>query len=183
TNWTGNITCSSNFNYSYSWSPGTNLTSTSIPDPVFSSSTDQTLILEVNHTGVIGCPEYDTIDVSIEEFPIPELLGDFTLCIGESTTLTATNGLAYLWSTGDTTASIELTPLNDSTVSVIVTTVCQDFNLSNIVTVNDPPIVDAGPDTTIAIETSVDLSASGGVQYLWQPPNGLSGFACPNPVA
>src|SRR5690606_19651407 len=34
TNWTGNITCSSNFNYSYSWSPGTNLTSTSIPDPV-----------------------------------------------------------------------------------------------------------------------------------------------------
>ncbi|MEZ5048565.1 MAG: hypothetical protein R2766_02830 [Saprospiraceae bacterium] len=43
--------------------------------------------------------------------PTPAISGDLEICDGESTTLTATGGTSYTWSTGATTANINVGPL------------------------------------------------------------------------
>jgi len=51
-----------------------------------------------------------------------------------------------------------------------------------IITFNEPPTANAGPDITIC-GGSQELNASGGVSYDWSPPNGLSATNIPNPIA
>ncbi len=60
---------------------------------------------------------------------ILKIVGDSSLCIGESTTLTATIEGTYKWNTGQTTQSISLTPTKDSLyfVQVIDTSGCSHF--------------------------------------------------------
>ncbi|MFH1937210.1 MAG: T9SS type A sorting domain-containing protein, partial [Bacteroidota bacterium] len=58
----------------------------------------------------------------VVRYPVPEpyLPPDTSICSGDSVTLTASGGLYYLWSTGDTTASIQVAPQVSILYSVIV---------------------------------------------------------------
>lgn len=66
-------------------------------------------------------------------------LGITSICAGQNTTLAASGGNTFKWSTGPTTASITITPLTSSTYSVIVSNnnLCAD-TVSINVTVNLP---------------------------------------------
>ncbi|WP_179338825.1 T9SS type A sorting domain-containing protein [Winogradskyella ludwigii] len=93
---------------------------------------------------------------------------DQQICEGESTTLTATGGTSYLWSTGETTSSIEVSPLTLTSYSVIVSDdYSQSEDVSVTVTVNALPSVDLGEDQIICEGESITLTASGGTSYLW----------------
>ncbi|WP_172435808.1 SdrD B-like domain-containing protein, partial [Sediminicola luteus] len=77
---------------------------------------------------------------------------DVTVERGQSTTLTASGGPNYLWSTGETTASITVNPTQTTTYTVTVTdpsnSNCNDTD-SIRVTVTEPSCtlqLDAGPD-------------------------------------
>ncbi len=54
---------------------------------------------------------------------------------------------------------------------------------SIFITVFPQPVADAGPDRSICLGASVQLSASGEGKYRWRPSRGLSCDTCPNPVA
>ncbi len=122
-------------------------------------------------TGFIGnCESTDTVTVFLLDDSVDANAGaDTTICNGESVILTATGGTTYLWNTGATTASIEVSPTTTSTYTVTA------FSLSGnntdtdsvTVTVNDNPTVDAGADVTINEGESITLSASGADTYLW----------------
>ncbi len=94
---------------------------------------------------------------------------DVAICNGGSTTLTATGGASYLWSTGATTASITVSPTTTTTYTVTA------FDASGTnsdtddvtVTVNPIPVANAGADVSTCQSTSVTLSATGGSSYLW----------------
>lgn len=93
---------------------------------------------------------------------------DQTICQGESVVLSASGGTTYLWNNGETTASIEVSP----TVTTIYTvTVFDDLGNSDddsvTVTVNELPIADAGNDQTICEGDTIELTASGGTEYIW----------------
>ncbi|MBI9037037.1 MAG: T9SS type A sorting domain-containing protein [Bacteroidales bacterium] len=93
---------------------------------------------------------------------------DVIICSGDCTTLSVSEGVDYIWSTGDTTQNIEVCP--DSTKMYYVTVVNSvGCPASDSVKVTVNPIPDAvfSPDTIICQGDCVELSASGGVSYLW----------------
>ncbi|OEJ98687.1 hypothetical protein A8C32_05680 [Flavivirga aquatica] len=92
---------------------------------------------------------------------------DVTICDGDSTILTASGGTTYLWSTGETTASIMVNPSVTTTYMVTVSNSSSSDNDDVIVTVNTSPVADAGSDVTITEGDSTTLTASGGGAYLW----------------
>ncbi|WP_338229797.1 CARDB domain-containing protein, partial [Algoriphagus taiwanensis] len=67
--------------------------------------------------------ENDELTVAVENFPEPEvsITGNTTIVAGESLVLEATGGVEYLWSTGETTASIAVQPLETTVYSVVIT--------------------------------------------------------------
>jgi uncharacterized repeat protein (TIGR01451 family) len=62
------------------------------------------------------CPVY----VNVNPAPVGNIAGDTLICSTESTTLTASGGTSYLWSTGATTPEITVTPATTTTYTVIV---------------------------------------------------------------
>lgn len=66
---------------------------------------------------------------------------DIAICNGQSTTLTASGGDTYLWNTGETTASITVSPTTTTTYTVTVTTPCGSDTDAAVVTVRPLPTV------------------------------------------
>ncbi|MBU2930126.1 Ig-like domain-containing protein, partial [Winogradskyella psychrotolerans] len=111
----------------------------------------------------------DTSEITVFPEALDPSAGvDQQICEGESTTLTASGGTSYVWSTGETSESIEVTP--EETTSFIVT-VSDDFeqseDVSVTVTVNPIPAANAGEDQSICEGSSTILTATGGTSYLW----------------
>nr|WP_321226064.1 T9SS type A sorting domain-containing protein [uncultured Psychroserpens sp.] len=116
------------------------------------------------------CENTDTVTVFLLDDSVNANAGaDTEICIGESTTLTAIGGTTYLWSTGETTASIEVSPIEITTYTVTVYSVSGNNSEEDsvIVTVNELPIANAGDDVEICSGNATTLTASGGSTYLW----------------
>jgi hypothetical protein len=92
---------------------------------------------------------------------------DVAICEGNTTILTASGGASYLWSTGETTQSINVGPNTTTTYSVTVSNATTSDTDSVTVTVNAIPISNAGNDVTIEQGQSATLTASGGDTYEW----------------
>ncbi|TDU40015.1 putative secreted protein (Por secretion system target) [Gelidibacter sediminis] len=154
---------------SYIWNTGATEASITVSP---STTTTYTVIGSTN-----GCDATDTITVRVQgsNEVVVDAGKDQSICEGGSVILTATGGETYLWNTGITTASIEVSP--SETTTYTVTAYDSKGNPSDsddvIVTVNPIPIVDAGKDVTINLGESVVLSATGSNNYQWS--TGVSG--------
>ena len=78
---------------------------------------NETLVLQTNHM----CDSVINLTLTVVELPTVTIEGITTLTQGESTTLTASGADYYLWSTGETTPSITVTPEETSIYSVVGT--------------------------------------------------------------
>ena len=90
----------------------------------------------------LGPTNRDSIKLYRYPYPDPQLPHDTLLCSGDELFLEAHGGGSYLWSTGDTTASITVTALTDTAFSVIVTSVhhCSAYD-TTVVTARQKPNV------------------------------------------
>jgi gliding motility-associated-like protein len=112
--------------------------------------------------------------VTVNALPaIPTITADgpTTFCAGGSVTLTSSAATSYLWSTGATAASINVTSSGIYNVQVTNASGCQRAASGAImVTVNvlpvTPTITPDGP-TTFCAGDSVTLTSSAGTSYLW----------------
>ena len=69
-----------------------------------------TTLFTATGTDSNGCTSSGSTTITVNALPTVEISGTLTYCIGSNTTLTATAGLSsYLWSTGETTQSINVT--------------------------------------------------------------------------
>ena len=109
----------------------------------------------------------DEVTVFVSEAPTANAGNDESICLGETILLTASGGETYLWNTGETSQTIEVSPEESTTYTVTVfNAACQDSD-SVTVTVNPNPIADAGNDITINEGEITTLTASGGDTYEW----------------
>ena len=113
----------------------------------------------------------DTVSVTV----VPEMSVDITpappyLCFGqpfETLTANVTGGLApysYLWSNGETTASINVTSLGTYSVTVTDATGCASaFDQTTVIEFVNPITADAGPDLTVCEAISSNIQINGSV--------------------
>lgn len=116
-----------------------------------------------------GCESYDSVTVFVEqENELDVFAGDDqTICFGDTIVLTVSTGDSYLWNTGETTQSIEVSPETTTNYSVTVTQGELTGSDSVLVTVNEMPEANVSSDVIIELGDTVILSASGGSEYLW----------------
>ena len=122
----------------------------------------------VTVTDANGCTGTDLVEVTVFDLPTAVVSPDQDLCFGNTTNITASGGVAYLWSTGEATQDISVSPNATTAYQVTVTSAdgCTDTN-ETTVTILDLPSADAGPDQDICLNDETSLTASGGTNYLW----------------
>ena len=163
----GSVTLTSGAGTSYLWSNGA--TTQSINAIISGSYT----VKVTNSDGCQSTPSIATV-VTVNALPVTPIItagGPTTFCAGGSVTLTSGTGNSYLWSTGATTATINVTSTGSYTVRVTSVDGCQSAaSAATIVTVNalppTPTITTSGP-TSLCSGGSVTLTSSAGTSYLW----------------
>ncbi|MBF8149557.1 Ig-like domain-containing protein [Winogradskyella sp. F6397] len=154
------ITLTANGGTNYVWSTGENSESIEV-------SPNETTVYTVTVSDDFEQSEDVNVTVTVNPIPTANAGEDQSICEGDTTTLTATGGTSYLWSTGETTASIEVSPTEESTYSVEVS----DSNCSSvddiIVFVNTAPQLVISEDIVIIEGESATLNISGSDTYEW----------------
>ncbi|MES2287208.1 MAG: PKD domain-containing protein [Bacteroidota bacterium] len=87
-----------------------------------------------------GFEDSASVNVNVNPAPVPLITGDVIICVGENTSLSASGGGTYLWSTGSTNALITETPAITTNYKVVITNsfACKD-SVSLSVTVFPKP--------------------------------------------
>lgn len=173
-----------NNDYSYSWSPNTNLSSTTVAQPWVQPVAPGTInyqLVVVDTSGMAGCADSATVAVVAADTPTVALSANpDTVCAGTASTLTATasggsGSYTYLWSPGGgTTATVNVNPSVTTTYTVTVTdqTGCSTVGSIEVAVWATPIVTATANPATICAGQNSDLSAqvSGGLQpyaYLW----------------
>jgi hypothetical protein len=148
----------------YNWSTGGNAAT----ETFVATATGYTSV-----TGIItatGCSSMDSIMITVNPLPVIAITpSNATICLGSSGTITATGGGSYLWSTGDTTSTINISPSAPTVYVVTVTTpdACTDSDSISI-GVNIPPAVTAtASQNVVCAGASVTLTGAGANSWLW----------------
>ena len=167
---------------SWNWSPSTGLNTTTTGNTVIAALTTTTTYT-VTRTCTSGTATYS---VTITVDPLPTISGTLAVCVGNTTTLTgsATPATTTPWVSGTTSvATVNSAGLVTGVAvgtSVITYTNSNGCIITEIVTVNAPAIVSAGPDILVCkgnpinLTSSVSGNGSNTVTYTWTGPNGYS---------
>ncbi len=162
----------------YVWSPNVGLSSTT--GNVVSINPTVNITYSVIATSIFGCQDSTTVSVTVNTNTVA-VSPDYQLCLGESTTMTASNGSSYQWSpntglnnsTGSTvTASPTVT--TTYTATALTTGGCSTTDTVLII-VNPIPNVGLVPASVIQCAgTSILMNSSGANSYSWSPSSSLS---------
>ncbi len=130
----------------------------------------------VTVTNGVGCSGTASVNVSVNP-AVTAMVNPSaaTICAGSSTSLSASGGTSYVWSTGNDSATITVAPGFTTTYRVTVSDSAGcSATASATVTVNRAPVVNiTPPNAAVCAGSSVTLTAvSGGggggtVTYLW----------------
>jgi gliding motility-associated-like protein len=162
---------------------GTSVTLSVNPGPTYawnSGATTQSIVVnEANilPNGDYSCTVFDPLNLSCfaytttvhVEFVIPTAsitpLGPTTICAGGNVSLQANVGTSYLWSTGETTQTINVSTAGNYTVTV-TTNGCSAVSAPVQVTVGNAAATISG-NTTICASGNTTLTANAGQTYQW----------------
>lgn len=167
---------------SYAWSPSTGLSDTTIANPVANPTV--TTAYTVAITNALGCVDLDTVVVTVNPLPSNTIMasGPTTFCAGDSVVLTAGSASVYFWSpTNDTTQAITVFNSGTYTVNLTDSNNCNN-TAQQTVTVNALPNVFAGANTSLCNGSSMQLNATGAINYTWNTQTNLSDSTIANPI-
>lgn len=150
----------------WEWTPSNVLSNGAIPNPIITQNVSESFTVTATDGG--GCFVTETVDIQLL-FSILELGPDQQICEGETVTLSANFGPDndFEWSTGETTASIEVTESGNYFVTVTSPLGCEATDALNVV-VHQLPNVNLGPDQSLCEGEQAILNAQNvGSDYLW----------------
>ena len=147
----------------YSWSGGVTNAVSFIPTA--------TTTYTVTGTNANGCVNTATITITVNPLPVVTTTTTAaTICVGASTTITASGATTYAWMPGNLTgATVTVSPIATTTYTVTGTNSNGCVNTATrIITVNPLPVVTA-TSTAAAVCTgaSVTLTGGGATSYSW----------------
>ncbi len=170
----------------YEWNFGNSQTST-LENPTFqyTAASTYTITLKVTYNSG-ACEDVTSKSITIQSAPSVSVTtpgSDFSLCPDESLQL-GVNGTfsSYLWSTGATTPTIDVTQPGNYSVDVTTAT-CIITAAVNVAELDAPNIVVVADPVEVNEGESSQLAATGLATYLWDPAATLSDPASPNPIA
>lgn len=175
----------------YLWQPAATLSCDDCAGPLAIPQDDIVYIVE--GTSTAGCRNSDTVAVRVRKPFIMETGPGDTLCVGESTHLSASGADIYTWSPS---TGLSSTSSPRPQASPTVTTTYRVIGRDNdncfadtadiLVRVHPVPQVEAGPDQTLAVGSAVQLQATGSADvttWRWSPAYNLTCIDCPAPLA
>lgn len=170
----------------YAWSPSYSLNDSTLSGPTASPTV--TTMYYVAGIDAFGCKNSDSILISLLPVPAADAGIDSAVCIGDSIMLHAGGGTSYWWFPDSTLSNGAIA--NPVAQPVVTTTyvvkvndggICYGYD-SVTITVHPLPVANAGRDTIVCHGDTVQLNATGGINYYWTPSAGLSSNVIPNPV-
>jgi hypothetical protein len=95
---------------------------TTDPNEVLINTTSNPITVRYTYALIAsGCGNIQQVVVVVNPQPVINFTGTTDICLGDSTTLTASGGMFYIWSTGSATASTTVAPVVSTTYSVTAT--------------------------------------------------------------
>jgi gliding motility-associated-like protein len=137
---------------------------------------DNMYIFSVKAAYPNGCVRYKTVRFNIVYWPQVSIAGTSTACAGETLTLTASGASTYTWNKGSMTGNpIYVTPLTHTVYSVIGTDTnnCRNW-ATDTITIMPATNATVSDSATICEGEGIQLSATGGSQYAWEPAAGIN---------
>lgn len=140
---------------------------------------------------VRACPGsyYIPVSITVSPGPVANAGNDSTICGGDSLQLNGSGGVSYLWdydlSLSDSTISNPYaSPSSTTTYYLTVTDAagCTDRDTVTV-TVSGGVSVDAGTNASVCSGDSIQLNATGAINYLWDYDLSLSDSTIANPYA
>lgn len=173
----------------FNWSNSGSLSSGSAANPVASPTTTTTYVVTVANA---GCVATDTVVVNISNVAV-SAGPDAVICAGDTAQLQASGGTGYLWSPGATLSDDAIAdplafPTSTTVYAVQVTDSIGCVTTDSVqVQVNPIPVVDAGPDSSICLNSSIVLGGSPtgpvGSTFDWNQAGTLDSDTLANPTA
>ncbi|MFT3907935.1 MAG: PKD domain-containing protein [Ferruginibacter sp.] len=183
-----NITLTTTGAQTYSWTPATDLSSTTIASPVFTGTATQTYT--VTGTAANACVAKDTVTITVNAVPVVSTIANASICKGDSIQLISnSNAGSNSWSPAGSVNNPTITnPYFIDTVSQTMTitgtnsgTGCFSTATVNI-TVKPLPNVRTINDFTSCAVNTVTLTTTGAQTYSWTPATNLDDPASANPI-
>ena len=144
---------------SYAWNTG------SLLNPILVSPSAST-VYSVTGTS-LGCSTTTLVTVIVNPLPVMSV-NNSTICIGQTTTLTASGANTYVWSSGSMSNPFIISPLLSTTYTVVGSALgCTQFAISTVI-VNPLPILTANSASICSGQSSL-LSVTGANTYTWSP--------------
>ncbi len=164
----------------YQWMPATGLSTTTGSSVTASPVTPVTYT--VTGTNASGCSGSATTEVNVVTLPVVTGIADkYTLCTGDSATLSVSGAIDYSWSpstglSSTTGATVTANPSVTTTYTVLGVSGlnCEDDD-TVVIKVFPYPVVSVNPVSPIICKgQSVNFTAGGADSYTWLPSSGLN---------
>ena len=123
-------------------------------------------IYSVTVTDANGCTSSINKTLAVNNAPTATITGINAVCIGESTTFTATGGISYLWSNGAITPDITVNAAGTYSVTLTNVNGCVAKGERTLIINANPSVAITGVNE-ICEGNSTEFTATGGISYIW----------------
>ncbi|MBL7729056.1 MAG: choice-of-anchor L domain-containing protein, partial [Dinghuibacter sp.] len=172
----------------YLWTPATGLNYDTLLQPLATPSV--TTLYKITATSGL-CVRTDSLTIVVNRAPVANAGPDTAICYGDNAQLQGSGSLQYVWFPAQYISNRNIAnpvvyPRRTGPywLHVISDKGCRSLLPDSVqITVVPPVRPFAGNDTIVSINQPVQLQATGGTRFIWQPATGLNNAQIANPVA